>query len=123
VEPDGTVVLLGRVEQLINSGGEKVHPVEVEAAVRSHPAVREAMVVGIPHTRFGEEVAVIVTLVAGATLSLERLRRHCRPHLASYKLPRRLMVAGELPRTPVGKPDLGRARCVLAGEVEPSTST
>lgn len=116
VEADGSIVPLGRVEHLINSGGEKIHPPEVEAVIRSHPAVREAIVVGSPHPRFGEEVAAVVSLYGGSTLTLERLRRHCRPHLARFKLPRRLVVVDELPRTPVGKPDTSRAKVLVKAD-------
>jgi acyl-CoA synthetase (AMP-forming)/AMP-acid ligase II len=113
LEADGTVTLLGRSERVINSGGEKVYPAEVEAAVRSHPLVWDAVVVGVPDPRFGEVVAAVVRLRGGATLSLERLRRHCRLHLARFKLPRRLVVVDELPRLPTGKVDLPRAAALL----------
>ncbi|MEA3217224.1 MAG: 3-oxocholest-4-en-26-oate---CoA ligase [Acidimicrobiia bacterium] len=114
LEEDGTVTLLGRSERVINSGGEKVYPAEVEAAVRSHPLVWDAVVVGVPDARFGEVVAAVVRLRGGATLSLERLRRHCRGQLARFKLPRRLVIVDELPRLPTGKVDVLRATELLA---------
>ena len=105
VAADGSVELLGRADRVINTGGEKVFPPEVEAAVLTHPAVHDAMVVSLPHPRFGEQVAAVVRLRPGANLSLERLRRHCQRSLARFKAPRRLIVVGELPRTVAGKPD------------------
>lgn len=109
VEADGRVTLLGRSERLINSGGEKVYPGEVEAAILSHPDVLDVLVVPAAHPRFGQEVAALVCLRDGSTLSLEGLRRHCHGNLARFKLPRRLAVAAELPRTPAGKLDFARA--------------
>ncbi len=108
-EADGTLTLLGRTERTINSGGEKIYPGEVEAAILAHPDVVDALVVPLPHLRFGEQVAAVVRLGPGAELSLEGLRRHCHATLARFKLPRRLLVVDELPHTPAGKPDHVRA--------------
>ncbi|MGE0727415.1 MAG: AMP-binding protein [Acidimicrobiia bacterium] len=103
--PDGSIELVGRGERTVNSGGEKVDALEVESVVRTHPAVADAMVVGVPDARFGEVVGVLVKLAPGASLSVEQLARYCRSSLARFKLPRHVAVVEHLPRTPTGKPD------------------
>jgi len=105
VEADGTLNLLGRGSVCINTGGEKVYPEEVEATLKSHPDVFDAVVVGVPDERFVERVAAIVTPRPGATVTLDDLQGFCRARLASYKMPRQLHVTDDIPRTPVGKPD------------------
>jgi fatty-acyl-CoA synthase len=116
--PDGRVLFLGREAVCINTGGEKVFVEEVERVVKSHPAVYDALVVGLPSERWGQEVAAVVSLTPGsAPPSLDELRAHCAPHLADYKLPKRLVVTPEIVRSPSGKPDYGwaqdRARAAL----------
>ncbi len=105
VETDGTITMLGRGSVCVNTGGEKVYPEEVEAALKSHPEVFDAVVVGVPDERFVERVAAIVQPRPGAAVALEDLQAHCRGTLAGYKVPRQLVVLDELVRTPVGKPD------------------
>lgn len=105
VHTDGTVVLLGRGSQSINTGGEKVFPEEVEAAVKAHPAVYDAVVVGVPDERWGERVVALVQLRRDATLDLADLQASCRTRIAGYKIPRRLCVVDEVIRSPSGKPD------------------
>ena len=118
VETDGTITLLGRGSVCINSGGEKVYPEEVEAALKSHPDVFDAVVVGIPDDRYVERVAAIVQPRPGAEPSLEELQAHARDKLAGYKLPRRLLLADTIPRTPVGKPDYRAAKKLATSERE-----
>ncbi len=113
VESDGTILLLGRGSVCINSGGEKIFPEEVEAAVKSHPDVYDAVVVGVPDDRFGERVAAIVTARRGNAVDLDSVQRHCEPLIARYKLPREIRTVEEIPRTPVGKPDYRRARALF----------
>jgi acyl-CoA synthetase (AMP-forming)/AMP-acid ligase II len=106
IEADGTIVMLGRGSVCINSGGEKIFPEEVEAAVKAHPAVFDAVVVGVPDERFIERVAVIVKVRDGVDApTLEALQEFCRTKIAGYKVPRELHLTDEIPRTPVGKPD------------------
>jgi fatty-acyl-CoA synthase len=105
IEADATITLLGRGSVCINSGGEKIFPEEVEAALKSHPDVFDAVVIGVPDDRFVERVAAIVQPRPGAMVSLGELQDHCRTKLAGYKMPRQLVVLDELVRTPVGKPD------------------
>jgi 3-oxocholest-4-en-26-oate---CoA ligase len=114
VEGDGTIVVHGRGSGSINSGGEKVFPEEVEAAVKTHPGVFDAIVVGIPDERFGERVAVAVRpRDPGAAPSLEELQDHCRAHLAAYKIPRQLLVVEAVPLTASGKPDAKAAKALF----------
>jgi acyl-CoA synthetase (AMP-forming)/AMP-acid ligase II len=110
VEPDGTVVLLGRGSASINTGGEKVYPEEVEAVVKDHPSVYDAMVVGAPHERWGEQVVAVVALRPGSSVSIDEIREHCRRSLADYKLPRALRIVERVERGPNGKGDYTWAR-------------
>ena len=107
---DGTVLLLGRGSVCINSGGEKIFPEEVEAALKGHPQVYDAVVTGTPHTRFGEQVTAVVQPRPGQQPTLESLRQHCAQQLADYKCPRAMVLVESAPRTPVGKPDYRATR-------------
>ena len=111
VDADGTVHLLGRGALCINTGGEKVYPEEVEAVLKNHPAVGDAVVLGAPDDRFGQRVVAVIATVDGLpTPDLEALQAHCREHLAGYKVPRALHVVDEIPRSPAGKADYASAR-------------
>ncbi|MCD0450555.1 acyl-CoA synthetase [Actinocorallia sp. API 0066] len=113
LEEDGTIVLLGRGSLVINTGGEKVYPEEVEVAIKDHPGVYDVVVVGVPDERFGQRVAAVVAPVPGHELTLDDLLAHCRDRIAGYKLPRQLQIVGEVQRTAVGKSDYKWARSVL----------
>ncbi len=111
IEPDGVITVHGRGSASINSGGEKIFPEEVEAAVKAHPDVYDAIVVGLPDERFGERVAAVVHLRGGADpLTVEALQEHCRSHIAGYKVPRQLLMVAEIPLTAAGKPDAKGAK-------------
>jgi fatty-acyl-CoA synthase len=112
---DGSIALLGRGATTINSGGEKIYPQEVEAALKTHPDVFDAIVVGVPDERFGESVAALVQPRPGTTPTLDALDAHCRSIIAGYKVPRRLQLTDRLPLTAVGKPDPFAAREWFAG--------
>ncbi len=112
VEADGQVTLLGRGSVSINSGGEKIHPEEVEQAIKSHPDAYDAVVIGVPDERFGNRVAAIVQPRAGAVLTLDEIQSHCRKHIAGYKVPRQLTLVAEIERSPAGKPDYRWAKRV-----------
>jgi fatty-acyl-CoA synthase len=105
IDADGTIHLHGRGSLCINTGGEKVYPEEVEAALKGHDAVFDALVVGAPDERWGERVVAVVQAVDGASPTLEELDAHCRTTLAGYKVPRALYVVDEIRRNPAGKPD------------------
>jgi 3-oxocholest-4-en-26-oate---CoA ligase len=113
VEADGSIRLLGRGTMCINTGGEKVYPEEVEAVLKSHPGIVDAVVVGVPDPRFGEQVAVVFQPVAGVLEpDLEEVQAHCRLHLAGHKVPRRVVAVESVPRSPSGKPDYPWAKRV-----------
>jgi acyl-CoA synthetase (AMP-forming)/AMP-acid ligase II len=116
VEDDGSITLLGRGSNCINSGGEKVFPEEVESALRTHPGVFDALVVGVPDDRWGERVAAVVAPRDGAKLSLDDLDAHCRTMVAGYKVPREVHIVSEIQRQPSGKPDYKWAKSVAMGE-------
>ena len=114
VEADGSITLLGRGSIVINSGGEKIFPEEVESAVRSHPDVMDAIVCGAPDERWGQTVAAIVQPRVGHDApSLASLQEHCRESIAGYKLPRRLYVVDAVERSPSGKPDYTWAAAIV----------
>ncbi|MGV3758151.1 MAG: acyl-CoA synthetase [Actinomycetota bacterium] len=117
LEDDGTITLLGRGSQCINSGGEKIFPEEVEAALKAHPAVFDAIVVGVPDERWGQRVAAVVEPRPGADPTLEELDAHCRGHVAGYKVPRELHLVPHIQRSPSGKPDYPWAGKVARGEL------
>jgi acyl-CoA synthetase (AMP-forming)/AMP-acid ligase II len=111
VEDDGTVTVFGRGSVSINTGGEKVFPEEVESALKAHPSVFDAVVVGVPDDRWGERVAAVVQARrGGATPSLDDHAGHSRGRLAGYKVPRSLVLVDEVVRSPSGKPDYRWAR-------------
>jgi acyl-CoA synthetase (AMP-forming)/AMP-acid ligase II len=105
VEADGTVTMLGRGSVSINSGGEKIYPEEVEAALKGHPDVFDALVVGVPDPRYGQHVAAVVAPRKGARPSLADLDVFVRKEIAGYKVPRSLWIVDEVKRSPAGKPD------------------
>ena len=122
VEPDGTITVHGRGSASINSGGEKIFPEEVEAAVKAHPGVFDAIVVGIPDERFGERVAVVVQprRESRARRLSGTSRHHCRERIAGYKMPRELVVVDAVPLTAAGKPDVAAARSLFTESRPPS---
>ena len=105
VNEDGSLTLLGRGSQCINSGGEKIFPEEVEEVLKRHDAVRDAAVSGIPDERFGERIAALVELHAGATANEPELVAHVKSVLSHYKAPRHVLVVQTIPRAPNGKMD------------------
>jgi acyl-CoA synthetase (AMP-forming)/AMP-acid ligase II len=124
VSADGALELLGRGSVCISTGGEKVYPEEVEAALKTHPDVFDAVVVGVPDERFGERIAAIVKARSGTEPSLEDLQRACRTKIAGYKVPRELHFTDTVPRTPVGKPDYRWAkRLATASGTTPERET
>ena len=117
VEADGTLKLLGRGSQVINTGGEKVFPEEVEEAIKLHPHVRDAAVVGVPDARFGERICVVVEAAPGETPTLEALTAVVREHLAGYKVPRALVLSS-VHRAANGKLDYKAMRALALEALE-----
>ncbi len=106
IETDGTITVLGRGSVSINTGGEKVYPEEVEGALKSHPAVFDAIVVGVPDERWGERVVAVVQGREGVEPPpAEELDAHVRQHVAGYKAPRDVVWVDHVMRSPSGKPD------------------
>jgi 3-oxocholest-4-en-26-oate---CoA ligase len=108
VEADGTLVLLGRGSVCINTGGEKVFPEEVEEALKEHPGVRDAVVVGLPDERFGQAITAVVETAAGAAPTEQELIEAVKAHHASYKAPKRVVFVDSLARAANGKVDYKR---------------
>ena len=104
-DAEGYYWIVGRLKDVIISGGENIYPAEVENVLAAHPAVAEAALIGVPDPTWGEVGRAIVVLVAGQPLGEGELIEFCRPRLARYKLPKRVMFARELPRTGAGKID------------------
>lgn len=102
---DGTIVVLGRGSVSINSGGEKIYPEEVEQALKSHPSVYDAVVVGTPNERWGQQVNAIVQLRPGATAGADDLRGFAAQRIARYKLPKEIVFVETVVRSPSGKAD------------------
>lgn len=102
---DGSIAVLGRGSVSINSGGEKIYPEEVEQALKHHPAVYDAVVVGTPNARFGQQVTAVVQARSGEVPPEPELIEFCAHHLARYKLPRAIIYVDEMVRSPSGKAD------------------
>jgi acyl-CoA synthetase (AMP-forming)/AMP-acid ligase II len=109
VEADGAIRFLGRGSGVINTGGEKVHPQEVEDALLSHPDVTDAAVVGVPDETWGERVVAVVATANGSLTETE-LRELVRGRLAGYKVPRGIVLLPQLPRTPTGKLEVAQVK-------------
>jgi 3-oxocholest-4-en-26-oate---CoA ligase len=103
--PDGSINVLGRGSVCINSGGEKIYPEEVEQVLRKHPAVYDAVVVGTPDERFGEQVTAVIQPREGQAIDHAELADFASRHLARYKLPRTIVLVDQMVRSPSGKPD------------------
>jgi fatty-acyl-CoA synthase len=120
VDADGVVTLLGRGSQCINTGGEKVYPEEVEEALKAHPAIYDALVVGVPDERWGERVVAVVEPRGDERPSLEEVTEHCRRTLAGYKVPRALTFVDAVQRSPAGKADYRWSKDRAEGSVASS---
>ena len=116
IDADGYVTITGRLKEIINRGGEKVAPREVDEALLTHPDVRSASAFAIPHPRLGEEVAAAVVLAEGALVTTAQLRRFVAAQLEPYKVPRRVVVVDDIPRGPTGKIERRRLGAALGFE-------
>lgn len=103
LDADGYLFLHGRIKEVINRGGEKISPLEVDDVLLRHPAVREAVTVGVPHDIYGEEVEAVVALHEGQQADAANLIAHCREHLAPFKAPKAIRFVTTIPRSATGK--------------------
>jgi thioesterase domain-containing protein/acyl carrier protein len=121
LDQDGNLFVTGRLKEMINRGGEKILPGEVDAAFETHPAVLEAAAFAVPHPTLGEDVACAVVLRTGteSQVSARELRRHASQQLASFKVPHRIHFVDEIPRGELGKPQ----RWMLTEQVSGTNAT
>lgn len=103
LDEDGYLFLTGRLKEIINRGGEKVSPLEVDEVLLAHPGVREAVTFGLPHPKLGEEVAAAVVLREGSGVTDREIRQFAAERLAEFKVPRTIVVVPEIPKGPTGK--------------------
>lgn len=113
-EANGKISVLGRGSVCINTGGEKVHPEEVEAVLLRHADVFDAVVVGTPHERWGQQVTAMVQVREGSAVSEDDLKEHCRELISNYKVPKQVLFVAEVPRTPVSKVDYPASAALAA---------
>ena len=111
VEADGTITLLGRGSNCINTAGEKVFPEEVEEAVKTHPAIADCLVFGVPDEKYGQRVVGIASIAAGqSAVAGDEVIAYTKSKLSSYKVPKQLVVLDVVPRAPNGKADYKKAK-------------
>lgn len=103
IDADGYLVLTGRIKELINRGGEKISPLEIDDVLLRHPAVEQAVAFAVPHAMLGEEVHAAVVLRADHVATAQELREHCSATLAPFKVPRQIHILAEIPRGATGK--------------------
>ena len=111
-DPDGYIYPSGRLKDTINRGGEKFGPIEVEEAVRTHPAIRDVAVAGVADEEMGQRVGAAV--VARSPVTLKELRSHCRELIAYFKLPERMIIVDQIPYTDTGKVDRRQLAALIA---------
>ncbi len=126
LDEDGYLYVTGRIKEMINRGGEKIAPADVDAALVTHPAVAEAAAFGVTHPRLGEDVAAAVVLRPGASATESELRAWAAARLAAFKVPRRIAIVDAIPKSATGKSRRGvlSATVVIpAGESEDAAAT
>jgi acyl-CoA synthetase (AMP-forming)/AMP-acid ligase II len=103
MDEDGYLKITGRLKEIINRGGEKIAPAEVDEVLLDHPAVHQAVTFAMPHEKLGEDVAAAIVLKEGASADERALRAHAAERLADFKVPRRILIVAEIPKGPTGK--------------------
>jgi len=103
MDADGYVSLTGRLKEIINRGGEKIAPREVDDVIMDHPAVAQVVTFGMPHEKLGEDVAAAVVLKEGQSVSEPELREFVATKLADFKVPRKILFLPEIPKGATGK--------------------
>lgn len=114
-DKDGYIYLMGRRDDMINVGGAKVYPQEVEEALYQHAGVKACAVVGEESELYHQIVAAYVIPIEGASLNASDLQKHCRKHLAEYKIPKNLYIVDEIPQGATGK--------ILRHQLKPPTGS
>jgi acyl-CoA synthetase (AMP-forming)/AMP-acid ligase II len=115
LDAEGYLTLTGRLKELINRGGEKIGPREIDEVLLSHPAIAEAVAFGVPHATWGEEVAAAVVLKENSAATEPELLTFCKERLADYKRPKKFYIVETIPRTATGKIQRGAVAKALAG--------
>jgi acyl-CoA synthetase (AMP-forming)/AMP-acid ligase II len=114
LDEDGYLTLTGRIKELINRGGEKIAPREIDEVLLTHPAVAEAVAFGVPHAAWGEEVEAMVVL--REPVKEAAILAYCRERLAEYKCPKKIHISDTIPRTATGKIQRGAVAEAITGE-------
>ena len=121
IDAGGTLTLLGRGSSSINTAGEKVYPEEVEEVLKALPWVEDALVFGVDDERLGQKVAAVLSRAPGTDEDIDAILRAAREKLASFKIPRQVVVVDQVPRTQVGKPDYPAAKQQFSDSIRPAT--
>jgi acyl-CoA synthetase (AMP-forming)/AMP-acid ligase II len=116
LDGDGYLFLVGRIREIINRGGQKIAPLEIDEVLRSHPDVEEAAAFAVPHPVLGEDVAAVVVLKPSA-LSADQIHRFASERLSPFKVPRTLLIVPQIPKGPTGKVQRRRLAAVFADEL------
>jgi len=103
LDAEGYLRLTGRLKEIINRGGEKISPLEVDDVLMDHPAIQQCVAFAIPHDRLGEEVGVAVVLREGAQATEREIRAYAASRMTGFKVPRRVVILAEIPKGATGK--------------------
>ena len=115
LDEDGYLMLTGRLKEMINRGGEKIGPREIDEVLLSHPAVAEAVAFGVPHPAWGEEVAAAIVLKEDTPATDAAILAFCKERLAEFKCPKKIYITTAIPRTATGKIQRGAVAKAFAG--------
>jgi acyl-CoA synthetase (AMP-forming)/AMP-acid ligase II len=115
LDDEGYLMLTGRIKELINRGGEKIGPREIDEVLLGHPCVAEAVAFGVPHATWGEEVAAAIVLKENQTATEAELQAYCKERLADFKRPKKFYIIETIPRTATGKIQRGAVAKALVG--------
>jgi acyl-CoA synthetase (AMP-forming)/AMP-acid ligase II len=103
LDPDGYLFITGRIKEIINRGGEKIAPREIDEALMEHPAITQAVAFAVPHTTLGEDVAVAIVLQKNASVTEKEIREYAFSQMADHKVPSQVLIVDEIPKGPTGK--------------------
>ena len=102
-DSEGYLNLTGRLKEIINRGGEKISPLEVDAVMLGHPEIAQVVCFAVPHEKLGEEIAAAVVLTEGSSLDERAIRDYTAQHVADFKVPRSVVILDEIPKGATGK--------------------